>query len=319
MKRYNYGCQNALAYALLTACICTRLVIHFSYLSSSSSSDAFVVLEVLQICAAIISFLACLSLPRRPIVEDGGTRIDGQYTVSALDRYSFTWAGSTLVLARKKKTLGLDDLPKLHAAGRSAYLQDFLKTLKNRDQLWKTLVFAHLPELLFQTVLSTLASAAQFLPQLVMYQLLRRLESRARSDLADKTTWGLVAALGLAMIVSSWSLNWLLWLVWGRLGQPIRTELSVLIFNKATRRKDVKGMQKSKQAASVDAVNDTNILNASLESNDKKTTEPQPGPDQAEEVKAEDVSEEDIQKSRQSTINLVVRPAPLIKCIPNDL
>ena len=310
MKRYNYGCLNALAYALLTASICTRMVIHFYYLPSSLSYDAFVVLEVLQICAAFICFLACLSLPRRPVVEDGGTRIDGQYTGSAFDRYSFTWAGATLVLARKKKTLGLDDLPKLHVGGRSAYLQDYLETLKNRDQLWKTLVFAHLPELLFQTILSTFESVAQFLPQLVMYQLLKRLESRARGDSADKTTWGLVAALGLAMIVSSWSQNWLFWIIWARIGQPIRTELSIMIFGKATRRKDVKGMQKSKQATNVDAVNGTNIPTAFPESNDQKTTEPHPisgsSPGQAEDVKAEDVLEEDIQKSRQSTINLVV-------------
>ena len=295
------------------------MVVHFSYLSY----DAFVVLEVLQICAAVICFLACLSLPRRPVVEDGGTRIDGQYTGSAFDRYSFTWAGATLVLARKKKTLGLDDLPKLHVEGRSAYLQEYLKTLKNRDQLWKTLVFAHLPELLFQTILSTFESVAQFLPQLVMYQLLKRLELRARGDSADKTTWGLVAALGLAMIVASWSQNWLFWIIWARIGQPIRTELSVMIFGKATRRKDVKGMQKSKQATNVDAVNGTNIPTAFPESNDQKTTDPHPisgsSPGQAEDVKAEDVLEEDIQKSRQSTINLVVRSASLIKCIQNDL
>ena len=323
MKRYSYGCLNALAYALLTASLCTRVVIHFSFLSSSSSSDAFVVLEVLQICGAVICFLACLSLPRRPAVEDGGTRIDGQYTGSAFDRYSFTWAGPTLVLARKKKTLGLDDLPKLHVEGRSAYLQEYLKTLKNRDHLWKILVFAHFPEILFQTIFATLESATQFLPQLVMYQLLKRLESRVRGDSPEKTTWGLVVALGLAMIVSSWSRNWLFWIVWARLGQPIRTELSVMIFGKATRRKDVKGMQKSKQATIVDAVNATNIPTAVPESDDQKTTEPHPilgsSPGQAEDVKAEDVLEEDVQKNRQSTINLVVRPASLIKCKQNDL
>ena len=323
MKRYNDGCLNALAYALLAASICTRIVIHFSYLSSSSSHDAFVVLEVLQSCAAVICFLACLSLPRRPVVEDEGTRIDGQYTGSAFERYSFAWAGATLVLARKNKTLGLDDLPKLHMKGRSAYLQENLKTVKNRDQLWKTLVFAHLPELLFQTILATLESAAQFLPQLVMYQLLKRLESPARGDSADKTTWGLVAALGLAMVISSWSQNWLFFIVWARLGQPIRTELSIMIFGKATRRKDVKGMQKSKQATNVDTLNGTNLSTAFSESDDQNTTEPHANsassPGQAEDVKAEDLLEEDIQKNRQSTINLVVRPAPLIKCIQNDL
>ena len=184
-------------------------MIHLSYLSSSSSYDVFVILDVLQACAAIICFLACLSLPRRPVVEEGGMSVDGQYTVSALGRYTFIWAGVTLVLAREKKTLGLDDLPKLHMEGRSAYRQRYLSTLKPRDQLWKTLVSAHLLELLFQTILTSLMSAAQFIPQLVMYQLLKRLESRAKGAPADRAIWGLVIALGLAIILPAWTQAWL--------------------------------------------------------------------------------------------------------------
>lgn len=295
------------------------MVVHISHLSSFWSYDAFVVLDVLQVCAALSCFLACLSLPRRPIVEDQGTPVDGQYTASALSRYSFSWAGVTLVLARNKKTLGLDDLPKLHVEGRSAYLSEYFTTLKKRDQLWKTLVFAHLPEILFQTVFTTLMSAAQFLPQLVMYQLLKRLESRAQGDSADMVTWGLVATLGLAILMSAWSQNWLLWIVLARLGLPVRTELSAMIFAKATRRKDVKGVQKSKRATDKDVVNRTSIPTTLEGNNDQETTQTDPmsgsSPAQAEEVKREAAAEEDIQKSRQSTINLVVGCAPFIICI----
>ena len=243
-------------------------------------------------------------------MEDGGTPVDGQYTVSAFGRYTFTWAGATLVVARNKTTFGLDDLPKLHVKGRSAYLQEYFKTLKDRDQLWKTLVFAHLPELLFQTVFAAFSSVAQFLPQLVMYQLLKRLESRAKGNSADTMTWGLVAALGLAMLFESSSQEWLLWIVFARLGQPVRTELSAMIFGKATRRKDVKGMQNSKQATDAEAVNGTNIPTTFPESNDQETTEAHPisstSPGRAEEVETKDALEEDPQESHQSTINLVV-------------
>lgn len=298
------------------------MVVHFSHLSSFWSYDAFVVLDVLQVCAALSCFLACLSLPRRPVVEDEGALVDGQYSVSALSRYSFSWAGVTLVLARNKKTLGLDDLPKLHVKGRSVHLQKYFTTLKKRDQLWKTLVFAHLPEILFQTIFTALMSAAQFLPQLVMYQLLKRLESRAKGDSADRVTWGLVATLGLAILMSAWSQNWLLWIVLARLGLPVRTELSVMIFTKATRRKDVKGAQKPKRATDIDVVNQTSIPTAFAGSNDQETAQTGPmlgsSPGQADEVKVEVESEEDIQKSRQSTINLVVWCAPFIICIQDD-
>ena len=322
MKRYNLGCLNALAYALLTVAILTRMLTHLSYLPSFWPYDGLVVLDALQICAAVACFIACLSLPRRPAVEYRGTPVDGQYTVSAFGRYTFTWAGVTLVSARNKKTFDLEDLPNLHVKGRSAYLQEYFKTLEKRDQLWKTLVFAHLPEFLFQTVLTALESAAQFLPQLVLYQLLKRLESRAHGDSADGVTWVLVVALGLGIIFAAWTQNWLFWIVWARLGQPIRTELSAMIFGKATRRKDVKGMQRSRQASGVSVVNGTSIPIA-FPGSDEQTmagTQPVPGssPGQAVEVKADDESEEDVQKSRQSTINLVVRVTPFVTYIQHD-
>lgn len=266
---------------------------------------------MLQVCATIVCFFACLSLPRRPVIEQGGTPVDGQYTVSAFGRYTFTWAGVTLILARKKKTLGLDDLPKLHMEGRSAYRQNYLSTLKTKDQLWKTLVSAHLLELLFQTILTSLQAAAQFLPQLIMYQLLKSLESRAKGASVDRTIWGLVIALGLAIIFAAWNQAWLHWILWARLGQPIRTELSALIFGKATRRKDVKGLGKPKQATDVDALNGTGVSAVFPGANEQETDETQPPrsgptPGQAEMAKASDASDDDIQKSRQSTINLVV-------------
>ena len=287
-----------------------------SYLSHSSSfwsRDALTVLDVLQICAAIVCFLACVSLPRRPVVMEGGTPVDGQYTVSAFGRYTFTWAGVTLVLARKKKTLGLDDLPKLHLEGRSAYRQEYFDKLKSRDQLWKTLFFAHLPELLFQTLFSILQSIVTFIPPVVMYHFLKRLELRTRGESADQAIWGLVVALGLAILLTAYTQAWLAWILWARLGQPIRTELSAMIFGKATRRKDVKGMQRSKQATNTDAANGTGISTAFPGTNDQETAGPSPG--SAEIAKMEDSSEEDIQKSRQSTINLVVRLVPSIKLI----
>ena len=314
MKRYNYACLNALAHAFLTAAICIRLVVRLSYLSSSWSRNPIVLLDVVQVCAAVLCCLACLSLPRRPIVEEARNPVDGQYTVSAFGRYTFTWAGVTLILARKKKTLGLDDLPILHAEGRSAYRQEYFSTRKARDQLWKTLLFAHLPEILFQNVFTALQSVAQFIPQLVLYQLLKRLESRTKGASADMAAWGLVVALGLAIILSAWTQAWLHWIVWARLGQPIRTELSVLIFGKATRRKDVKGVQKTNRTTDVDVVNEINMATAGSETNDQDTAETYPtagpNPSQGKTAPAEDASEDNIQKSRQSTINLVVRLVP---------
>lgn len=322
VKRYKYGCLDALACALLTAATCIHMVMCLSDLSSFWAHDASVLLDGIQLCTAVICCLACLSLPRRPTVEEGGTPVDGQYTASAFGRYTFFWAGATLVLARKKKTLGLADLPKLHVEGRSAYRQEYLSTLKSRDQLWKTLLFAHLLEFLFQTIFVTIQSATQFVPQLVLYQLLKHLESRSKGVTADREMWGLVITLGLALIFTGWTRAWLSWIVWARLGHPVRVELSAMIFGKATRRKDVKGVHKPKQTTAVDAVNGTSIPTAFPGISEPKKTETQPmsgsTTGQAERATTEDAAEEDIHKSRQSTINLVVRLPSFIRPIEDD-
>ncbi len=319
MKRYNYGCLNALAYTLLTAATCIRIVMLLSRLSSYWSHDAFVAVDILQVCAAILCCLACLSLPRRPTVEEGGTPVDGQFTATAFGRYTFAWAGITLVLARKNKTLGLEDLPKLHVEGRSAYRQRYLSTLKTRNQLWKTLLSAHLLELIFQNIFIALQAAAQFIPELIMYQLLKRLESRAKGASADRAIWVLVIALGLAIILAAWTSTWLHWILWARLGQPVRTELAAMIFGKTTRRKDVKGMQKSRQATGLDTVNGASIPTAFPGTNDQEIAQTHPmsglAPDQTKLVTTDDASEEDTQKSRQSTINLVVRLVFFLTCV----
>ena len=112
----------------------------------------------------------------------------------------------------------------------------------------------------------------------------------------------------------------MVWIVWARLGQPIRTELSAMIFDKATRSKDVKGVQKAKQNIDVDAVHATSVPAALSEMDDQDSAETHQVsgsmPGQAGIAMAEDSSEEDVQKSRQSTINLVVRLVSLI--IPTE-
>ncbi len=93
-----------------------------------------------------------------------------------------------------------------------------------------------------------------------------------------------------------------------------------MIFSKATRRKDVKAMQKSK-ATDLDAVNGTSVPTTFVGTKDQNSAEADPpsgsSPGQAEMAKADDVLEEDIQKSRQSTINLVVRLAPFVTHVQN--
>jgi hypothetical protein len=204
INRYNHGLRTALAFLLLAAAICVRLVVLLFYISPRPSFNNFVLVDILRFLVTLMSLIACLSIPRRPSVLAGNSVVDGQYTVSALSSYTFSFAGQILSLARTMKSLDLVDLPQLHFWGRSSYLlRNFGDITTKTDRLWKSVVFAHWPELLFQTAWAMMHSVLQFAPQLAMYQLLKLLEQRSQGVSVDHKAWGLVVALGASIILEA--------------------------------------------------------------------------------------------------------------------
>ena len=269
VRRYIVGIQAAIAFF---TCLCAISVEFASRLSSSGSPSSTIVFSIIQLFAALIALLSCLLFPRRPSVSHKGHAVDKQYTVSALNRLTWTWAGEYLALARVNG-LSLGDVPKLHSRVRSSYLHAYFSAMKQKPRLWRALVNAHYQELVVQTFLSIVQGVMQFGPQLAMYKLLELLEqSKDASGLTEAWAW--VIALGTFSVLASWAETWVHWIVLAGLGSPIRTELSALIFAKSMRRKDVKSVQVSKELDGIIP-------------NEATTTD------------------EDIRKSRQSIINLV--------------
>ena len=305
-RRFDYGRLSAISSIAIFIALCVRCWV---FLSDTNDIKGYDILVVVQVVAAIICCVSSLLLPRRPLVFDVDRLVDGQYTVSALGRYTFSWAGRILALARHKKTLDSEDLSKLHFRARSAHLQKDFESKRKENQLWKGLIVAHYAEILFQTFFAAAQSTAQFVPQISMYLLLTTIERRPKGTPTSKTAWVFVVTLGLSIIFASWGQAWAHFIAYARLGQPVRTELSAMIFVKATRRKDVKDVQKSKNLA---ALSDSNtavpaepyspIPQTTIEQNSETGLDPALTHD----VVTPNRAEEDIQKTRQSTINLVV-------------
>lgn len=202
--RYNDGLLTAPAFLLLATANCVRLVVLLFDTSHQQSYNALVLVDTLQILIALVSLVACLSLPRRPSVSEGNHVVDGQYTVSAFSSYTFGFAGNILSLARNRESLDLADLPQLHLWGRSSYLLHYFSDLTAKsDRLWRSVLYAHWPELLFQTTWAVLQSTLEFAPQLAMYQLLKLLEQRSQGAPVDHKAWGLVVALGVSIMLAS--------------------------------------------------------------------------------------------------------------------
>ena len=217
------------------------------------------ILEAAQVVAAILIMVASLSLPRQPtlvVAEKGRGRlpVDGQYSASFLGRYTYQWCYSLLKLARLKTRLDLEDLPMLHYAASAQALTEYFQAARNKYDhlaLWRTIFVAHWATFLHQYAVSMLQSAMQLAPQFVMYSLLRELERRGGpEEPAGRTLmwWGM--ALGASMFLSAWVETQSLWILWSRLVIRIRSELMAVIFLKAMRSKDVKGISIEKSSYS---------------------------------------------------------------------
>jgi len=244
-------------------------------------------LRIAQLFIVVLSGFAGVCLPRRPHVFHKGVPVDGMKTVSALGRYSFDWIGHLLALARKNKRLENEDLYNMDHNTRSKDLSEQWDKSKHTRALWIEIFFEHKGAFCIQWFLTIFQAFGIFAPQFVTFHILQILEKRVPGDSVDPEAWIWVLTLCLTTIGASWVEAWLFWISWSEIAIPVRSQLSALIFQKAMRRKDVKGASKSTKK---DASATRDISNAM-------------GDPVAD--KPEEEEEEDDVKGKQSTVNLI--------------
>lgn len=291
-KRFRLGLYGSMS----SVVICAALVAENALLGSSLSQiDVYMqhfVLALAQAVLALATALALVSFARRPTVYQDEKPVDAQFTVSALSRYSFTWASPTLNHARTHQTMELEELPKLPAYIQSSFLEEQYMTSSQKKRLWKSILYHFRWPFFRQNILILAVGVAQFAPQFAMFNLLKLLENRTAGAQVATVAWAWVIGLGLTMIVSSWIESWLFWTIWSELGVPIQSLLSILVFTKATRRKDVKGVQNATPKDVSAILHHETVINEVMAADE----EPERPSDDENETQ---------QKSRQSTINLI--------------
>lgn len=254
------------------------------------------ILRVTQLFLTICTGFANASLPRRPHVFIEGKPVDSGKDVSALDRYSFAWCFPLLILATKKGSLDQDDLPRPDDATRAKslvkrWLENWTESSSTR-KLWVNLALQHKWPLSLQWFLTLVQSFGNVAPQFVLLHLLRLLERRQSGKSVSSEAWiwvlGLLASTFLPVILE----NWLFWVSQAEITMPVRAELSSLIFQKALRRKDVKG--------AVNLDKDSEGKGKTIKASGKPSTS---GDLEAEEKSKEGKGEDALTK--QSTVNLI--------------
>lgn len=299
VRRFNSAFASAASFLVLILGYCWQNI----YLAPPSFNEVgttcHIVSVAVQLACASLSCLSCLLLPRRPLVFSNGQVVDGQFSVSLLSRWTFSWVDGLLAFAKTNRGLDMVHLPQLHVRVRSKYLEASFYAKRRSNILWKDLLQAHRLELFGQSLLAMSQGIIQFAPQLAMYKLLELIEQRSKAKAIASEAWPWTFGLGMSIIIAAWMEAFMHWVVWARIGSPIRSELSALIFSKSTRRKDVKCHQKATMNGNIGANGATEPVVNGLgiqQSTDLDGPTPKAYVGEAD---------EEIQKSRQSVINLI--------------
>ncbi|KAH8899307.1 P-loop containing nucleoside triphosphate hydrolase protein [Thozetella sp. PMI_491] len=303
VQAYNFGIHIFLSGLILAG----LLLAQGTNLAEELLHDAPVLfaLRVVHLAAAVSVAIAGLTIPRRPDVYYRGEIVDRMYTVSAFSRFNFSWPAGILSLAAKKKSLDMVDLPRMDHLTRAAEMSQDWKNRAYKHRLWLSLILAHKGAFALQWFLTLCTAVLNFAPQWVILQLLKILENRQDRQEGNETfgvdVWIWVVWLGIVIIAQSWVESYVFWLSWAELTIPVRSQLSSLIFEKAMRRKDVKGTGKSTNKPS-EPVEPTEAAEPAQPVKAAAAAEPN-ATDKLEEPEADD--SEELKKSKQSTVNLI--------------
>ncbi|KAI9841606.1 MAG: hypothetical protein M1837_000513 [Sclerophora amabilis] len=288
-RRYDLGLYGALACLILDITLCGENGTLAWRNVAPRPYTVHLSLNATQFVLATSLLFAHLSLPRRPDVYYEGHVVEAQYTVSALERIALAWCYPLLKFASAKRTLDLQNLPKLDYLRRSRSLVQSFSEVTGNGRLWRRVVRAHASDFARQWAFCIFGSVMDFAPQLAMYKILRLLELRQEGASLTLEAWLWVLALGLGRFLQAFTDTWMWWIGWGAIGVPVRSQLSNLTFAKAMRRKDIKGIEET-------------AINPDLDDSTQAKGKSDAASESEDSASDENTGQ---QKSRQSQVNLI--------------
>ncbi|RAH41266.1 P-loop containing nucleoside triphosphate hydrolase protein, partial [Aspergillus brunneoviolaceus CBS 621.78] len=201
--------------------------------------------------------LSSLSMHRRPAVYRNGSIVDGQFTVSLLQRYTFSWINALLDHPRDGAQIGFHDLAVVDQKNRSQPLTSHFESSAAKDlaaPLWLQLYRAHRRVFWWQWFLVAVQNVVAYAPQFCLFHILRILEGQG--DVSRVTTellmWAI--AMGLSRVVLVFVDTRLNWATGSLLEIPLRSQLSALIFLKSLRLKDIRTPNEESENESTETV-----------------------------------------------------------------
>ncbi|TVY82844.1 ATP-dependent bile acid permease [Lachnellula suecica] len=170
---------------------------------------------------------------------------------------------------------------------RSKDLSEAWASRKHTQRLWIEIFLSHKAAFCIQWFLTIFQALGMFAPQFITYHILKILETRVSGEAVNPEAWIWVFTLCVTSIGAQWVEAWLFWICWSEIAIPVRSQLGALIFQKAMRRKDVKGASKFTKKEAGDGSDISDAVGDAA-------------------VDKPEVGEEDSEpKGKQSTVNLI--------------
>lgn len=292
VRRHNWGAWNCCSALVLTVALFVQNIALWMSNTSANLFGSHVILDIIQILlAALISTTSAL-IPRRPDLFRNGRIVDREKSVSLLSRITFSWPANILEYANKHRGLTSNELPQISNSIRAETLYTRFQQIPRQDKLWKSLVYAHKNTFLVQWALQIITAATNFVPQIVLYLVLRLLESRDAGEQVQVNLWVAAVAIGLAVAFGAWAESMLFYTCFLKLQVPITEQLAAVVFGKAVCKKDVKSVAKAEQDVDADGAVMLNAGSGIRGEDSVARTE-------------QDQEEEEVTKTKQNTINLI--------------
>ena len=289
--RYRLGVLSAASSLTIFIALAVEAVLLRPVEDLNISRNRYLTLGIVQWLSALILTFTSVLIPRRPDVYYKEKVVDRENTASVLSKFTFSWPTAILTYAVKNRGLNHDDLPQISHELRSRDLRANFESVGKKDRLWKSLFWSRKWYFIKQWSLQAACSITNFLPQIALLYILRTLEARDQGHSDPLKAWLLVAGLAIADILSTWAESYMFFISFMKVGVPIYEQLSAVVFGKAIRRKDIKGISKTGDSETA-ANGDVKVNKGS-------------GVKGEDTAVGDDAEDEDVQKTRQSTINLV--------------
>lgn len=162
----------------------------------SRLDDPVFVLRVVNLILAIGLAITNILLPRRPDVFYRDARVDRQFTVSLLNRYTWTWIRPLIDYAEKKGDLEEKDIPQPDHILQVDVLVKEWHDAKFTTTLPWSLFTAYKGRLIFQWCVIAVRGVFGLGPFYVMLRLISALEDKVPGAWPTSEMWGYVFWMG---------------------------------------------------------------------------------------------------------------------------